>query len=546
MILIMLRFLGDLRGFLPLSPQRRPVKQRKRWFQRPNPRQLQSRVIVETNDRAVATPRLVTGSSRYRSPSRLSGYNPSLRASGHSLSLLNPGLSLIDFLKTNRPNDEERSCKLGVDSKKIVVKHCTVGTIGFVARNNGDGLPVFKVKEVQRAIVQQQFAAKPQSQLVLDESRQRIDENGNGATFIHTSPPGITITEEPGATCKSRIDTCSSTAQPQMLSRQQVCLSGQPCHKGREGRNVSDKSFLEKASEKRSCGALSNGTVQSWRFSKSRARERDVLLSDTRWAGLQPSLGRVTVCLSLSTNLYTSALSNLYHFYSLYSARKYVEQFSNGVIIISVYLNPVPTPRRSNTPSSRSGRLHFCSVSPKTRSFSQRPQVRMLFRRLHTLLDLCTTLLQQARPGLLAAQNVLDKNDPAHAEVLNNIKRRFRKETFTRESIEQVIHTRSELIQLLYVDFAMVYYPASDHATELMPTLSYQRLQTIQPLSDEELYDKIRRTVPNKHSLQVLESFLIFNKHILKTNFHQPTKVALSFRLDPGFLPEVEYVEAAV
>lgn len=91
------------------------------------------------------------------------------------------------------------------------------------------------------------------------------------------------------------------------------------------------------------------------------------------------------------------------------------------------------------------------------------------------------------------------------------------------------------------------------------PTLSYQRLQNTQPLTDEELYDKIRRTVPNKQDLQVLESFLIFNKyvcclfrakylliivlsrHVLKTNFYQPTKVALSFRLAPDFLPEVEY-----
>jgi glutamate dehydrogenase len=57
-------------------------------------------------------------------------------------------------------------------------------------------------------------------------------------------------------------------------------------------------------------------------------------------------------------------LSDLYHFYSLYSARKYVgkhdfyltflcawtkiharslEQFSNGITIISLYLNPLPT-----------------------------------------------------------------------------------------------------------------------------------------------------------------------------------------------------------
>lgn len=89
--------------------------------------------------------------------------------------------------------------------------------------------------------------------------------------------------------------------------------------------------------------------------------------------------------------------------------------------------------------------------------------------------------------------------------------------------------------------------------------MSYQRLQTQLPLSDYELHDKMRRSVTNKHELQVLESFLIFNKyvincevqavlfmayicrHVLKTNFYQPTKVALSFRLAPEFLPEVEY-----
>ncbi|KAE9386979.1 hypothetical protein BT96DRAFT_927854, partial [Gymnopus androsaceus JB14] len=49
----------------------------------------------------------------------------------------------------------------------------------------------------------------------------------------------------------------------------------------------------------------------------------------------------------------------------------------------------------------------------------------------------------------------------------------------------------------------MIHYPASDHATELMITLSYQRLQTIQPLSDEELYDKIRRTFPPNQFLPI-------------------------------------------
>ena len=37
-----------------------------------------------------------------------------------------------------------------------------------------------------------------------------------------------------------------------------------------------------------------------------------------------------------------SALSDLYHYYGLISSRKYVEQFSNGITIISMYLKPIP------------------------------------------------------------------------------------------------------------------------------------------------------------------------------------------------------------
>ena len=32
-----------------------------------------------------------------------------------------------------------------------------------------------------------------------------------------------------------------------------------------------------------------------------------------------------------------------------------------------------------------------------------------------------------------------------------------------------------------------------------------------------------------------------FDRSVLRTNFYQLTKLALSFRMAPGFLPEVEY-----
>lgn len=46
----------------------------------------------------------------------------------------------------------------------------------------------------------------------------------------------------------------------------------------------------------------------------------------------------------------------------------------------------------------------------------------------------------------LNLRNILDETNPSHAEVLNDIKRRFREETFTRESIAQVIHAHADLV----------------------------------------------------------------------------------------------------
>lgn len=65
--------------------------------------------------------------------------------------------------------------------------------------------------------------------------------------------------------------------------------------------------------------------------------------------------------------------------------------------------------------------------------------------------------------------------------------------------------------------------PAADEASHLTPTLSFQRLKTEQPLSDEDLYLKIRKEATNQHAFQILEALLVFNKHVLKCNFYQPT-----------------------
>ncbi|KAF7296671.1 NAD-specific glutamate dehydrogenase [Mycena chlorophos] len=411
------------------------------------------------------------------------------------------------------------------------------------------------------------YAAKIQAYTKHDANSLVIDlekiVDGTGATFIHTSPPGVTTTEGPGSTCEGRIDdlfldtdtpyrletyrshgSVSATASQQLRCYfvSKCTFPPLPKEETDDIRAYSDPKFLEKASENtlqiyqnamRTVKARRYGPVLSLFQVEGTRQHRLVIAFDSHKA---------------KTRHFFSALSNLYHFYALYSVRKYVEQFSNGITIISLYLNPLP-----NSPGAppiehsihqvmKEASLLFCLPDnpfflPKAPGSHAVQEATYAYCGWIFAQHFCNRL----GPAYLALLGVLNADDPTHAEVLAAVQRRFREETFTRESIANVIFAYPELIRLLYVNFAMTHYPESVGEGLGGPTLSYQRLQTVQPLTDEELHDKLRRTVPNKHELQVLESFLIFNKHVLKTNFYQPTKVALSFRLAPDFLPEVEY-----
>ncbi|KAH9932722.1 NAD-dependent glutamate dehydrogenase [Epithele typhae] len=405
------------------------------------------------------------------------------------------------------------------------------------------------------------------SKLVID--LEKIDENGNGATFIHTSAPGMTTTEGPGSTCESRIDelfldkstpecayrleTYRSLGSISATASQQLrCYfvtkcnfpASPPASTRADGqtdiRTVSDPIFLEKASEH---------TLEIYQHVMWNVEKRFGPVIEVFEVEGSRERRMVIGYKTGGTKKLFSALSNLYHFYSLYSARKYVEQFSNGITIISLYLNPLPGANAPPIEHSifqvmKEASLLYCLPNNPFFYAGKGPSGDHAVQ--EATYAYCGWIFAQhfcnrLGSAYITLKSLLDDTNPAHATVLDDIKRRFREETFTRESIAEVIHAHAELINLLYVNFAMSHYPETDEAAKLMPTLSYQRLRTQMPLTDAELHDKIRRTVTNKHELQVLESFLIFNKNVLKTNFYQPTKVALSFRLAPDFLPEVEY-----
>ncbi|GES64461.1 NAD-specific glutamate dehydrogenase [Aspergillus terreus] len=248
-----------------------------------------------------------------------------------------------------------------------------------------------------------------------------------------------------------------------------------------------------------------------------------------------------------------SALSDLYHYYRLTSSRKYLENFSNGITVISLYLRPLPDSEIASKYPPIEAAIHqiikevsllYCI--PQNRFQHHFASGRLSLQ--ETIYAHCAWVFVQQFLNRLGSEytsltDLLDSNNSVHAELLAKIKKRLRTETFTSDYISEIVNKYPELIHKLYLDFANTHYvqtagPAED---DFLPTLSYLRLQVDEVLDGPRLKQLISGTTANEHDEMVMSAFRVFNASILKTNFFTPTKVALSFRLNPDFLPEHEY-----
>ncbi|KIW63011.1 hypothetical protein PV04_09893 [Phialophora macrospora] len=249
-----------------------------------------------------------------------------------------------------------------------------------------------------------------------------------------------------------------------------------------------------------------------------------------------------------------SALSDLYHYYGVTSSRKYVEQFSNGITIISLYLKPASSDiAKSRFPPIEAAihqiikevSLLFCIPQNKLQgqfaSGNLSLQESIYAHCVHVFVQQFLNRLGSEYTSLVAA---LKGDTNANAELLSKIKKRLRTETFTSEYILEIINKYPDLIRNLYLSFANTHYVQTrGEQDDFIPTLSYLRLDVQNVIDDATLSELISRTTQNQHDEMVMQYFLTFNRAVLKTNFYTPTKVALSFRLKPSadFLPEHEY-----
>ena len=171
-----------------------------------------------------------------------------------------------------------------------------------------------------------------------------------------------------------------------------------------------------------------------------------------------------------SIESFFSSMSDLYHYYELFSTRKYVENFSNGVTIMTLYLSPLPSSKQKSPPIEHSitqvlkeASLIYCVPQTPLQSLFQTGQISVQEAIYgYSGLIFCQHFLNRLGSEYTTLSTILDPSNPQQVEVLMKLNKRLRQETFTRDYVLEIVRSYPELIRLLYVNFAMVHYTSSN------------------------------------------------------------------------------------
>ncbi|CCE63716.1 hypothetical protein TPHA_0F02350 [Tetrapisispora phaffii CBS 4417] len=266
-----------------------------------------------------------------------------------------------------------------------------------------------------------------------------------------------------------------------------------------------------------------------------------------------------------TTKNYYEAISTLFHYYRLSPSKFYLETFklsndvnnnSDNIVIFSIYLNRSQQLEDLSLGNNielslkqierEASLLYAIPNNSFDKLYEQRlfsPQEAVYAHVSANFINHFINRLGSDYQSLIAELNVKESNIIL-LELVENLKRKLRTETFTLQMIISSLEKYYMIVSKLYKTFAEVHYRRDEQS--LKETLSFQRLERLEPFkNDQEFESYLNKFIPNDSpALLILKTLNIFNKSILKTNFFVTRKVALSFRLDPKLImPVSEYSE---
>lgn len=253
------------------------------------------------------------------------------------------------------------------------------------------------------------------------------------------------------------------------------------------------------------------------------------------------------ICLAYrqgTTHSVMSFFTDLYHGLRLFSTKKFVEQFANGITIISVYLKPTEECDGGVCESSEFlKRIEKIKEGLYTLLVLPRTSLTPLFREhmlnagevsyAYCAWKFAHQFLSKYELEYSALHKSLEKHDPRSLGYLLKLRTNLRKDTFTENKVVESMKRYIPFLKLLFEDLEDRFGPSRRRA------LSDSRGE--HDFRYKQLREKLETIANSEFDLIVLNAFLTFNQFILKTNFFKKDKSALSFRLDPSFLSKEEY-----
>ncbi len=220
-----------------------------------------------------------------------------------------------------------------------------------------------------------------------------------------------------------------------------------------------------------------------------------------------------------------SGISDIINYYGLYSKHKYVEPFSNGRLIMSLYLDGASA--RSYIEDIVTD-ISLITIHPESDLSSLiRSNTLSVHEAFYALgaWNFTHQFLSSWDVEYVALMEFL-KDKPDLLDILHRLRTRLLKDSYTENRILQTILRFPDEIKRLYKDFSQRFSTHGEDPGKFSnEDLSFQH-------------------IPHEIDVAILKYFMLFNKTVLKTNFYKKNKVSLAFRLDPiNFLDSLEYPE---
>ena len=280
---------------------------------------------------------------------------------------------------------------------------------------------------------------------------------------------------------------------------------------------AADLEFIERSPET---------TLQRYRQAWKAIKSREAAFIEISDAGSET---RIMVALKQdASKRFLYDFSHVLDTYDLHTTRKYVEPFADGSIIFSFYLDRIDDEQMLQSLRRDLAAVVIMPSSKLSALFLQKHLSAQEGLYAIAVAQFANQFLTSDSEEFQAISRALE-GKPEMKGLLTKLKTKLIKDTYTESRITQTISKFPQIARLAFEQFKIWFSPESGSG------------------DPNEITDRIRELITAGISWEVerriMESFLTFNKVVLKTNFFKSEKAALAFRLDASLLDPIDYPE---